>query len=701
MGDIVIIGDYELLEKQNEGEWFDEFKARSRNTNEIVLMARVKNGLDGKGIESRFSRLKECSDEHLVRYIDVVKKDEELWIVMEESDCYSLSQFMEHKDYMTEEQLREIARGGLLGLKYLHERGIMHGGVRPVNLFLTEDGVVKLGTYGLTTQAECYSIKGMNCEGIRSFASEVFRGEYEMESDVWSLGIALLEMMGITPYHKHDNDDLPTMNGELRLPFKTDTIKSSERVRFLKKCFLKKEERSSVNELMNHPFVKECEGGNEVLTPLIKILKYQECCEWILKKDAKDSYLVLCKNGLCWYGEGLVKKSYSVVVELRLNGVIEVDVESGELLRVNGEDVSGIEHNQVLDLSDDGERWEGDVLHNQPYGWGVLYDSENRRVYEGFRIGDANVCYGRSYYPENQKVEYEGGICGGMRWGRGIQYDRTGNTVFDGEWMKNEPLSKRVVVNEENQFPHNHIEELIVSNGCCNGPEWTALDLSLMSSLRLLKVGEECFAHVEEVKLIGLSQLERVVIGMHCFTKENGDWGYDPNRHFYLKNCERLRELKIDGDDSFSDYSVCEIENVPSLEVIEMGGLYEESFIFYHASELELKNLPSLKSLLFGMYSFSSCSRAVFENLPELTSIRLGKHAFWFKYDDDSTELIMRNLPKLTTLTTEGDYSGTFEYPRHITLQNMPSLTTVTLDKESAFKYKKTVHTKNMTPALS
>ena len=72
--------------KQTEGmmhrEWFDEFKARSRNTNEIVLMARVKNGLDVKGIESRFSRLKECSDEHLVRYIDVVKKNDELWVVI-------------------------------------------------------------------------------------------------------------------------------------------------------------------------------------------------------------------------------------------------------------------------------------------------------------------------------------------------------------------------------------------------------------------------------------------------------------------------------------------------------------------------------------------------------------------------------------------------------------------------------------------
>ena len=72
--------------KQTEGmkhrEWFDEYKARNRNTKEIVLMARVKNGLDVKGIESRFSYLKECGNEHFVRYIDVVKKDDELWVVI-------------------------------------------------------------------------------------------------------------------------------------------------------------------------------------------------------------------------------------------------------------------------------------------------------------------------------------------------------------------------------------------------------------------------------------------------------------------------------------------------------------------------------------------------------------------------------------------------------------------------------------------
>ena len=120
-----------------------------------------------------------------------------------------------------------------------------------MNLFLTEDGVLKLGYYGLTTQAECYSIKEMNCDGVRSFAPEVFKGEYEMKSDVWSLGTVLIEMMGITPYVAYENDRLPTKNGDLSLPFKEADIKSEELLDFLKSCFLKKEERSSVNELLN------------------------------------------------------------------------------------------------------------------------------------------------------------------------------------------------------------------------------------------------------------------------------------------------------------------------------------------------------------------------------------------------------------------------------------------------------------------
>ena len=137
--------------------------------------------------------------------------------------------------------------------------------------------------------------------------------------------------------------------------------------------------------------------------------------------------------------------------------------------------------------------------------------------------------------------------------------------------------------------------------------------------LASISVGNECFENVDEVELVGLSELESVVVGKNSFTKriseeddpkqtvldlsesegvvigENGftketiDEGGDSNRHFYLKSCPSLRELRI-GRYSFSDYSVCEIENVDALQVIEMGDLNGGSKNFDDAS-LELKSI--------------------------------------------------------------------------------------------------------------
>ena len=329
------------------------------------------------------------------------------------------------------------------------------------------------------------------------------------------------------------------------------------------------------------------ESEEESLIPLVKILKYQEYCEGVLKKDA---HMALDKHdGLCGYHEGLAEKENFVLVELCLNRVIEVSVASHRLLRVNGEEVNGIENAQVLSLSDEGARWEGDVLNNQPYGWGVLYDSENRMAYEGFRIGDVKVCYGTRYYSDIQKPEYEGMINTGKRWGRGIQYDRNGNTMFEGEWVNDENMiTKRILLNEETHLLHPHLEELIIQDNSCNGPEWTALNLSFMPKLRLFEVGDNCFEYVDDVKLVALSELERVVMGKNSFTKRKGRYGYDPSRHFDLENCSSLKELKI-GRWSFSDYSTCKLDNLPSLEGIEMGEGTLWTYSFYCAS-LEMKS---------------------------------------------------------------------------------------------------------------
>ncbi|KAK8812094.1 hypothetical protein WA556_004221, partial [Blastocystis sp. ATCC 50177/Nand II] len=203
-----------------------------------------------------------------------------------------------------------------------------------------------------------------------------------------------------------------------------------------------------------------------------------------------------------------------------------------------------------------------------------------------------------------------------------------------------------------------------------------------------MSIGNECFQNQDVLNLTGLHSLERVMIGEKSFTKHKGSSGNDANRKLYVKNCDALKELKI-GRYSFSDYSLIEIENVNSLEVIEMGDMVYLSYNFAYAS-LELKNLPKLKSLLFGNHAFCSSSRLVLENLPELTSIQLGWDAFLFNNVESST-LVMRNLPTLTSLETTYN-SWSFRNPRHITLYDIPALTTVSLP-DTSFYYKNDVST--------
>ena len=266
--------------------------------------------------------------------------------------------------------------------------------------------------------------------------------------------------------------------------------------------------------------------------------------------------------------EGIEVKEGAIVVVTTEDCVIVADVKKRKLIRVNGKAVSGIEHNQVLNLSDEGERWEGDVNGNEPYGWGVLYDDEGEKRYEGFRIGSENMLYGTLYYPDIQKIEYEGGWCGRKRWGRGILYDRNGKVVYDGEWVNDTRMETRVVLRDVNLLLHNHIEELIVPSHCCNEIKWKCVDFSLISALRVLEVGDYCFKSVMELKLLGMKALERVVIGASSFTGYKGS--------FCLKKCPLIRELKI-GSGSFEEYKTCEIEENDRLEVIEIGRVNGDS----------------------------------------------------------------------------------------------------------------------------
>ena len=124
--------------------------------------------------------------------------------------------------------------------------------MRLENLLLSASGVLKLGCFGLTTQAKWYSKENIKYDGIRSFAPEVFTGDYGMKSDVWSFGACLFELARVEPYH----GECPVNSLEVVIissfPFKAIAGMSEVFVDFVKKCLVKDvNERWSVSELMD------------------------------------------------------------------------------------------------------------------------------------------------------------------------------------------------------------------------------------------------------------------------------------------------------------------------------------------------------------------------------------------------------------------------------------------------------------------
>ena len=132
------------------------------------------------------------------------------------------------------------------------------------------------------------------------------------------------------------------------------------------------------------------------------------------------------------------------------------------------------------------------------------------------------------------------------------------------------------------------LRELKIGSGSFD--DYFVCEIDSLNSLEVIEMGNDCFKNVGVLKLIGLKKLEKVMIGENCFMELTSVFGSyssyevrrDPYHQFCLKECDALRELKI-GNGSFDDYSVCEIDSLNSLEVIEIGG-------FRYASDFQLQS---------------------------------------------------------------------------------------------------------------
>ncbi|HEV8537579.1 MAG TPA: protein kinase [Bacteroidota bacterium] len=85
------------------------------------------------------------------------------------------------------------------GLKAAHEKGIIHGDIKPENILITGDGTVKIADFGLARRiGQLISPESNTVSGTVAYMSpEQLQGQpFDRSTDIWSLGIVLYEMVG-------------------------------------------------------------------------------------------------------------------------------------------------------------------------------------------------------------------------------------------------------------------------------------------------------------------------------------------------------------------------------------------------------------------------------------------------------------------------------------------------------------------------
>lgn len=207
----MILGNrYEILKEIGSGGMANVYLAHCRLLNRNVAVKVLKNEFaNDKEFLERFNKEAQAaaaiSSSNIVNVYDVGHDGDIHYIVMEYVEGHTLKEYIEENGMLSWHETVEYAIQICSALDKAHKNGIVHRDIKPQNIILTVDGVLKVTDFGIAraSSTETLNMGESTMGSVHYFSPEQARGGYTDEkSDIYSLGVVMYELVtGILPFN--------------------------------------------------------------------------------------------------------------------------------------------------------------------------------------------------------------------------------------------------------------------------------------------------------------------------------------------------------------------------------------------------------------------------------------------------------------------------------------------------------------------
>jgi len=267
MGFTNVLEYYELGKTLGKGQFGLVKLAVHKKTGQQVAIKQVKkkNMTHIEVFQQRreIEVLKMCQHPNIINLVDIFENSEYYYIVLDYMEGSDLFDYLQARDFnLGEDRVRELTYQLVLGLKYLHNYGIVHRDLKLENIMMTdtsETSVPKLVDFGLAKMI------GPNEKAEEPFgtlgyvAPEILEKKpYSFQCDMWSLGCIVYALLCSSLPFDHDSQkETIRMTCEDKVVFDSPQWKnySRECMDLIFKLLIKKpEERITLEQSLAHPW---------------------------------------------------------------------------------------------------------------------------------------------------------------------------------------------------------------------------------------------------------------------------------------------------------------------------------------------------------------------------------------------------------------------------------------------------------------